>query len=505
LRKTTDAYEAYQLCLQKGVAVSKPTVTKLMEMLCAFNSEDPSESLQDNEQFFFDDPKRALHSKFTNSWKSDGLAENMFDALPEKYAECYNAMIRGRAKFHDVSKAVELYHEAIENKIPLDAASYNCVIGLSGFIHEGDGIWNHILETMGAMHNAGYKPCLETFQNALSSLNRSQRNKISKQRAMMVLNEMKACGVEPCLGTYSYILTICYQPLATSDQSSDLLNNIIDEIQGKHFSYKHPSDLEFFSLAMSRCWNLFKDIDLAYKINKVLECGKNMQLLGNSFKQNSYYTNFMRLLCLFEQIDVVMENYRKITPHVYTPSMGALTELFSALELNEGFEYLPELWTDLVFLDQTRNDDMVKRLVGLMAKKKQDLKLQELFMVAIKDILARIDADSKRRGQMKQLNLDTSLTSDIITVALHSQDMECAWSTFEYYYSKRHNHQDDLSENCLLKLSEGLIQEHKVGPLLKVLEILSEADTKKVSEIVSKAKASLELDEVQLNTLSNYE
>lgn len=126
-------------------------------------------------------------------------------------------------------------------------------------------------------------------------------------------------------------------------------------------------------------------------------------------------------------------------------------------------------------------------------------------MVAIKDILARIDADSKRRGQMKQLNLDTSLTSDIITVALHSQDMECAWSTFEYYYSKRHNHQDDLSENCLLKLSEGLIQEHKVGPLLKVLEILSEADTKKVSEIVSKAKASLELDEVQLNTLSNYE
>merc|ERR1712038_282661 len=154
----------------------------------------------------------------------------------------------------------------------------------------------------------------------------------------------------------------------------------------------------------------------------------------------------MRLLCLFEPMEEVMKYYRQFCLHIFTPTLNTLSELLTAVELNESFEYLPEIWSDLVYIDQTRNTELVKRFIALMAKKKQEHKLQGEYLQAVKDVLEKAETDSKKTFLMKPLKVNGDMTGDMITIALNSEDEECAWSMFQSYYSNRNRLDGEPSE-----------------------------------------------------------
>ena len=65
--------------------------------------------------------------------------------------------------------------------------------------------------------------------------------------------------------------------------------------------------------------------------------------------------------------------YQRVAPHLWTPSVNALDELLKAIELQDGFQHLPLLWTDLLLFDYTRRTDLLEKLLGLMAKQKQEV------------------------------------------------------------------------------------------------------------------------------------
>jgi hypothetical protein len=48
-----------------------------------------------------------------------------------------------------------------------------------------------------------------------------------------------------------------------------------------------------------------------------------------------------------------------------------MDELFKALEMQDGYQHLPILWSDMLLFDFSRRAELVERLLQLMAKKKQ--------------------------------------------------------------------------------------------------------------------------------------
>ncbi|KAI0222195.1 hypothetical protein LSAT2_026566 [Lamellibrachia satsuma] len=63
------------------------------------------------------------------------------------------------------------------------------------------------------------------------------------------------------------------------------------------------------------------------------------------------------------------------TANAYTPTFTALEDLLKAIDLNEGYKYLPQIWSDLVLFEYSRREDLVEHLLNIMAKKKQNQQL----------------------------------------------------------------------------------------------------------------------------------
>lgn len=89
--------------------------------------------------------------------------------------------------------------------------------------------------------------------------------------------------------------------------------------------------------------------------------------------ENVYYTFFLQLVCTFESLEKIMEVYQRVTPHIWTPNYSVLGELLKAMELQDGFKYLPLIWTDLLLFDFLRREELLEHLLYLMAKQKQEV------------------------------------------------------------------------------------------------------------------------------------
>ena len=76
---------------------------------------------------------------------------------------------------------------------------------------------------------------------------------------------------------------------------------------GKEFTVQEVDDVEFFINAMKRCCNNHHDVELAFRIDALVNTGNNVVLLGDSRLESMYYLLFMRLVCMFETMDKIME------------------------------------------------------------------------------------------------------------------------------------------------------------------------------------------------------
>ena len=70
----------------------------------------------------------------------------------------------------------------------------------------------------------------------------------------------------------------------------------------------------------------------------------------------------------------MLQVYQRITPHLWTPNFSILDELMKALELQDGFRFLPLIWTDLLLFDFLRRTELLEKLLELMAKQQQEVR-----------------------------------------------------------------------------------------------------------------------------------
>lgn len=170
----------------------------------------------------------------------------------------------------------------------------------------------------------------------------------------------------------SFFLFSLGQEFKISDSFCILLIHI-SLFSGQKFKLQSIEDGEFFLSAMKRCCNNLHDLELAYRIDKLLNTDNNIQLMVDSRLENVYYTFFLQLVCTFESLEKIMEVYQRVTPHIWTPNYSVLGELLKAMELQDGFKYLPLIWTDLLLFDFLRREELLEHLLYLMAKQKQEV------------------------------------------------------------------------------------------------------------------------------------
>ncbi|XP_076025874.1 small ribosomal subunit protein mS39 [Genypterus blacodes] len=452
LRKVKAAVDLYDQLLQAGTAVSMETTHELLDLISLYNDREPVQEwgpqTEDTRQ-----PEEGLKRKRERyrrasdvvqmTWRENNNAERIFNVLPERDSKCYSALIRGMVKHGAHAKAFSMYTDMLNNRMSADVHIFNALISAAPDVKDKYvEKWEAITELLNQMSQQKVQPNLLTFNAVLKAL--WHCGSMAKSIALDTLNEMKALGIVPSLASYDHILAIFYKPSNVLQSYTDILQELMSEMAGSSFTCRDPDDALFFSTAMRICLDR-KDIELAYRVQSLVEAGENWRLLGDSFQQSIYYGRFFHLLCKMEHIDVVLQWYRRLVPSLYYPNPQGVLELLQALETDGRLDLLPAIWRDIRTIGHDNKLDLVEEVLNLMVREKHSAEVQESFAECALDIKSVFDRD---RGRPRVEWRVSSLTH-VTSLLLRANKTQPAWEMLKLFKSKNRVPPEELMEDFL--------------------------------------------------------
>ncbi|XP_071384612.1 small ribosomal subunit protein mS39 [Centroberyx affinis] len=502
LRKVTAAVDMYDQLLQAGTAVSMETTHDLLDLICLYCDRDPAQEwgpeAEDTEESG-EEPRsrtgrvRRASDLLKSTWRENNNAERIFNLLPERDTHCYSALIRGMVKHEASVKAFNMYTDMLNNRMTADVHIFNALISAAPKLREKyNDRWDLIAELLNQMSQQKVQPNLLTFNCVLKALRRC--GALAKTQALHTLSEMKALGIAPSLASFSHVLTIFYKAVSTAQNQTDILQEVISEVSGSSFTCQDPDDVLFFSSAMRICLDT-KDVELAYKIQSLVELGENWRFLGDSYQQSIYYGRFFSLLCMMEHIDVVLKWYRQLIPSMYYPNAQGMRDLLQALDTDSRLDLLPTIWQDIRSLGHDNKSDLVEELLGLMAREKHSAEVQESFAACALDVKSVFD------GDRSSLEWSASSLSHITCLLLRGNRTQQAWDMLQLFKSKNRVPSDELLEDFLTACSGAGAPERAV----ELVQLSAAFCLPATPRLAQRALSEFNLSEEQRSILSELE
>ncbi|NWT00217.1 PTCD3 protein, partial [Mionectes macconnelli] len=125
-----------------------------------------------------------------------------------------------------------------------------------------------------------------------------------------------------------------------------IISEVLDEVEKRGFTPQDPDDVVYFYLynptGLLQCCDL-KDVKLAYQLNKTMGKGDNWKFLDVD-RLNGYWSKFFSLLCMMEQIEVVLKWYKEMSPSLFYPTPKNILDLLQALDAADQLEVIPSVW-----------------------------------------------------------------------------------------------------------------------------------------------------------------
>ncbi|XP_064601592.1 small ribosomal subunit protein mS39-like isoform X2 [Liolophura sinensis] len=497
-RRVVDAIEMFKAIQAEGGTLSDTALEALLQLVCVYNSEDPPLPLEAEEMWYRRDIEAG--DKRRPVWKEGSVAEDIFSNLTEKSPMAYCSLVRAYAKYGSIETAWELYCEMKDKKIPVSLGTCNSLIRICPFAsiaHEKK--WERIQTLLRDIEHSGLSPNLGTFNAVLLCLSRMSRYTKSRKLSLQTLTEMKTCGIEPSLGSWTYVLRTFYD--AESSQSP-LLSEILNYLKDKEFTVQDQADFDFFPTAMLKCYSNLQDLELAYQLDNLLRTGDNIQFLADSGKEGSYYTNFFRLICLLEDMDTIMRSYEQFAPNIWSPTYSSLEDIFKAMELHDGYKYIPLIWSDLVLLTYYRNSELLGSLLKVMAKKQQEPELQRQLAEVARSVKDRW-VKEQESSYLRPMQLTGPMMSDLITVAVRADDFDLAWEKMEIMKKESQKIAGVLSGPALTCLLDASIARGDATKAMECIRELSDQGLPDLKEAVEKTLEKLQLTELQRSELES--
>ncbi|XP_028271641.1 small ribosomal subunit protein mS39 [Parambassis ranga] len=494
LRRSAAAVDMYDQLLQAGTVVSLDATHDLLDLVCFYSDGDP---LQEGEPQTEDteSPQEELKrrkskgmKRSTLTWRENNDAERIFNLMPERGTRCYSALIRGMVKHGAFTKAFDTYTDMLNNRVTGDVHIFNALIIAAPNVREKyQEKWELITELLNQMNQQKIHPNLLTFNSVLKSLKRC--GPLARGQSLNTLSEMKALRIAPSLATFSHILSIFYKAgEGYTDRKSDILQEVMSELEGTSFTCQDPDDVQFFASAMKICFT-YKDLEMGYKLQSLLEVGENWKLLGFYPQQRFYYSRFFSLLCMLEHLDNTLKWYRQNVPSKYCPDIQGVKDLLQAVDTESRLDLLPGIWKDIKSLDHDAKLYPADELLSLMARDTHSPELQQSFAAIALDLYE----------ERSSLDLKANSLSHITTLLLRANMTEKAWEMLPIFKLKNRVPTDELLNDFLsVLLRDGASQK-----AVMLVQLSATFCLPTTPELAKKTLAGFDLTEEQRAILSD--
>ncbi|XP_053560241.1 pentatricopeptide repeat domain-containing protein 3, mitochondrial [Bombina bombina] len=404
LRRVKDSVDLFDQLLQGGAPPSIETTNRLLDLLCFYGDREPAregqvEQREDENDNVEEAKKQTFSFRKTSdnisTWRENNNAERIFNLMPERNAHSFCTMIRGMVKHGSPSKAFNMYTDLLNGRMSADVYTFNALILAAPEIKEKyNEKWDLIAELLKHMVEQKVRPNLLTFNSVLKSLRKC--GMLARGLALQTLNEMKALGIEPSLASFNHILGVFYKTASSSRGQTEILAEVLDELEGKSFTAQDPDDMFFFASAMRVCLDQ-KDIELAYRVHALLQTGDNWRLMGDPYLQSTYYGRFFNLLCMMENIDTILKWYRELIPSLYYPNSRGMMDLLQALDMDSRLDLIPQIWKDIKQIGHSNKVELVEEVLNIMTRDKQAPEVQAAFADTAVDIKSLYEMKDRMR------------------------------------------------------------------------------------------------------------
>jgi len=465
-RQVANAIQVYENCKKLKVEISQQVLQSFLELVCFYNNQEGPDAEYLEQTWFRQRDDRVDRKK---TWLDGSLAEKIFESMPDKTPEAMNALISGFGRFNAAEKALKMYEEARGNNVLLEADTYNSLLKVVPFLRgSGDSQWELILDLLRDMSVTNTRPNLGTLNEILDVLTRLGIWKNARNMALRTVSEMKKLGVEPSLGSYSCLLTIFIND-RTGGANPQILYDIMDIVEGKDHSIRHPKDVTFFVNAMSVAREPLGDLELASRIHQLLLKGENYKLIGDGVKESVYFAQMVKLICQTETMDGIRDFYMKYVPHVYTPEPGVMAHIIEAAEFHEAYDFLPLLWSDCQYFEYSTRDQVYKPLLKAMANAKtKDSSIHEKLVTVTQDFIKKIDeAVSEERYGSGSKAWSGEMLSTCMRIFLNGNDLEKANQVLIKLAEKQNDIMGFADTDVLQDYCQKLIESNEIESLLR--------------------------------------
>ncbi|XP_019408204.1 PREDICTED: pentatricopeptide repeat domain-containing protein 3, mitochondrial [Crocodylus porosus] len=495
LRKVRASVDIYDQLLQAGNPVSLKTTNSLLDLLCFYGDQEPvrdylpeKEMSEESEETAPVQQKNLGSFKNTKdamvcTWRENNNAERIFNLMPERNAHSYCTMIRGMVKHGAYQKAFVMYTDLLNERHRADVDTFNALILAVARIRETFfDKWEVIKDLLNCMARQNVQPSVLTFNNILKSL--KYCGGLGRSVSSKVLNEMKAINIEPSLATYMHILEI----FAAFPRGVGKVIDVLNEVEKKSFVLQDPDDRMFFTSAMKVCVNL-KDLKLAYRVHRVLEMGGSWKFLPVD-QQYVYCAQFLNLLCMMEQFDVIMKWYKEVVPSLIYPNVKIMHSILQALEAANRMEMFPQIWEDLKQFNYILRPELLKQVLAMMTRELYPQEIQMMFANCAAEIKSTFEASG---------TWTTSILGDMAIVFSRAGRTQDAWNMLELL----------AKQNCIpsvLVLDEVLnciIHSNLPDQALQLVKMAADFSLPSTPKLASRVLEEFELSEEEKKFLKN--
>ncbi|XP_064304986.1 small ribosomal subunit protein mS39 [Phalacrocorax carbo] len=438
LRRVKDSVDLFDQLIQAGTPVSLETTNSLLDLLCFYGDREPTPEKEEEEKEDLEEPqvnvseqkapKRQFQRGSQSSgsrWREDNNAERIFKIMPERNAHSYCTMIRGMVKHGAAAKAYDMYTDLLNERHKADVHTFNALITAVPYLKERFlERWELAKVFLNHMAQQGVQPNLLTFNAVLKTLRRC--GTVGRSMSLLVIKEMEALDIEPSLATYDHLLFIFYR--GGDLCPSGIISEVLDDVEKRTFTPQDPDDANFFATAMQACCDL-KDIKLAYRLNKAMEKGDNWKFLDVD-RLNAYWSKFFSLLCMMEQIDVVLKWYKGMSPSLFYPTPKNILDLLQALDAANHLEVIPSVWEDMKQLGFNRRQDLLEELLSLMSREQHPEEIQLAFAKCAEDIKA---VHEQSRRDQAPLEWTSNMLGHVVLLFSRAGRTQDAWNMMERF------------------------------------------------------------------------
>jgi len=366
------AITSYERMLDSKEEISLETKESLLELVCFYNEQDQLDDDLFEERWLAGSRPRRDDVGTKKNWKDNGFGERLFNSLESKSAEAFSSLICGMAKYGQAAGANEYYNQMLSQGLEPGLEVYNHIIQTIGSQKEEMEVkWAKVEEILNQMAKCKIMPNVLTLNTVLQVIS-TMNSAPAKQKAKSVIAEFATIGIKPSLGTYFHLLRIFFRsgPPTFSNVPSSLLHHILLELEQQTPPLQDVTDVSFFAKAMEVCNYHSNDLVSAKRLDQLLNQPSNQSLLGGSSNQFIYYSSFFKLLCRVGTPKDIMEEYNRLVPSVYSPDLNIFEEILRTINACSALEYVPQLWTDAVYLELNTRESMLEMMLEIAASGK---------------------------------------------------------------------------------------------------------------------------------------